>query len=124
MVNRTWAEKNKDFVTKLIAAIARKDAEYRANKASWTPDSNMVKATARVIGSKPEDVPNAMGAYNFPSAAEQASNKWLGGGKDSGVAKAMADTAQFLKEQGRITEVASDYSKFVNPEFAKAAAGN
>jgi taurine transport system substrate-binding protein len=122
MVNRAWAEKNKDFLTKFITAVAKKDAEYKANKAQWTATSDMVKAVAKVVGAKPEDVPNAMGAYNFPSAAEQASNKWLGGGKDSGVAKAMADTAQFLKEQGRITEVAKDYSKFVNPEFAKAAA--
>ena len=63
-----------------------------------------------------------MGAYIFPTAAEQASNTWLGGGKDSGVAKAMADTALFLKEQGRITEVPADFSRFVNDEYVKAAA--
>jgi taurine transport system substrate-binding protein len=42
--------------------------------------------------------------------------------KDGGVTKAMTDTASFLKEQGHIAEVATDYSKFVNLEFAKAAA--
>jgi taurine transport system substrate-binding protein len=122
MVNRTWAQNNKEFLTKLITAIAKQDAAYKANKAKWTADSEMVKATAKIVGAKPEDVPAAMAAYNFPSAAEQASNTWLGGGKDSGVAKAMADTARFLKEQGRITEVPADFSKFVNPEFAAAAA--
>jgi taurine transport system substrate-binding protein len=122
MVDKSWAEKNKDFVTKFIAAVAKKDAEFKANKAKWTADSEEVKATAKIVGAKPEDVPAAMAAYNFPSAAEQASNTWLGGGKDGGVAKAMADTALFLKEQGRITAVAADYSKFVNPEFAAAAA--
>ena len=122
MVNRAWAEQNKDFLTKLIAAIAKADADYKANKDKWTPDSEMVKATAKIVGAKPEDVPEAMAAYNFPSAAEQASNTWLGGGKDSGVAKAIMDTARFLKEQGRITELPSDPAKFVNPEFAAAAA--
>lgn len=122
MVNRAWAEKNKDFLTKFIAAVAKQDAAYVANKDKWTPDSEMVKATAKIVGAKPEDVPAAMGAYNFPSAAEQASKTWLGGGKDSGVAKAIMDTARFLKEQGRITELPGDPAKFVNPEFAAAAA--
>lgn len=122
MVNKAWADKNKDFVTKLVTLIAKKDAEYKANKAKWTADSEQVKATAKIVGAKPEDVPGAMGAYNFPSASEQASNKWLGGGKNGGAVKAMADTARFLKEQGRITEVPADFSKFVNAEFAAAAA--
>lgn len=122
MVNRAWAEQNKDFLTKFVATIAKADADYVANKDKWTPDSEMVKATAKIVGAKPEDVPEAMGDYNFPSAAEQASNTWLGGGKDSGVAKAIMDTAQFLKEQGRITELPTDPAKFVNPEYAAAAA--
>jgi taurine transport system substrate-binding protein len=122
MVNKAWAEKNQDFVTKLIAAIAKQDEAYKANQTKWTADSEDVKAVAKIVGAKPEDVPAAMAAYNFPSAKEQASNTWLGGGKDGGVAKAMADTASFLKEQGRITAVAPDYSAFVNPTYATAAA--
>jgi taurine transport system substrate-binding protein len=122
MVNKAWAEKNQDFITKLIAAIAKQDEAYKANKAKWTADSEDVKSVAKIVGAKPEDVPAAIAAYNFPSAKEQASNTWLGGGKDGGVAKAMADTASFLKEQGRITAVAPDYSAFVNPTYATAAA--
>jgi taurine transport system substrate-binding protein len=122
MVNKPWAEKNKDFVTKLIAAIAKQDAAYKANQAKWTAQSEEVKAVAKIVGAKPEDVPPAMAAYNFPSAKEQASSKWLGGGKSGGIAKSMADTAQFLKAQGRLTNVEADYSKFVNPAFAAAAA--
>ena len=53
---------------------------------------------------------------------EQATPAWLGGGKDGKVAKALANTAAFLKAQGRITEVPDDFSKFVDPEFAAAAA--
>jgi len=122
MVNRAWAEQNKEFVTKFIAAIAKADADYVANKDKWTPDSPMVQATAKVVGAKPEDVPAAMADYNFPSAAEQASSAWLGGGKDSVVAKAILDTAKFLKDQGRITELPSNPENFVNPEFVAAAA--
>ena len=63
-----------------------------------------------------------MADYNFPTVAEQASATWLGGGKDGGVAKAVLDTAEFLKEQGRITAIPTDVAKSVNPEFAAAAA--
>jgi len=122
MVNKAWAEKNQDFVTKLIAAVAKQDQAYKAAQAKWTADSEEVKAVAKIVGAKPEDVPAAMAAYNFPSAKEQASDTWLGGGRNGGVAKAMADTANFLKEQGRITAVAPDYSVFVNPAYAAAAA--
>lgn len=122
MVNRAWAEKNKDFLTKLIALMAKQDAEYVANQAKWTADSEMAKVTGKIVGAKPEDVPGAMAAYAFPSAKEQASKTWLGGGKDSGVAKAFADTAVFLKEQGRITDVPADFSKYVNDEYVAAAA--
>jgi taurine transport system substrate-binding protein len=67
------------------------------------------------------NAPAVLAEYGFPTAAEQASNAWLGGGKDSGVAKAMANTAQFLKEQGRITDIPADFGKFVNAEYAIAA---
>jgi len=34
MVNRAWAEQNKEFVTKFIAAIAKADADYVATRTS------------------------------------------------------------------------------------------
>jgi taurine transport system substrate-binding protein len=122
MVNKAWAEKNKEFVTALVKELAKADAAYKANAAKYTADSEEVKTIAKVVGAKPEDVPAALKDYGFPTAAEQASDKWLGGGANSGVAKAMANTATFLKEQGRITDIPKDFGKFVNPEFAAAAA--
>jgi taurine transport system substrate-binding protein len=105
----------------LVRLMAKADEDYRANKAKWTADSAQVKAVAKISGADPKDVPEGMAAYKFPTLQEQASKEWLGGGKDSGVAKALAETAKFLKEQGRITEVAPDYSKFVTDEYVKAA---
>ncbi len=35
---------------------------------------------------------------------------------------ALENTAKFLMEQKRITEMPADFGKFVNPEFAAAAA--
>jgi taurine transport system substrate-binding protein len=121
IVNKAWAEKNKDFLKVYVREIAKADAAYRANKAKWTKDSEEAKQIAKIVGAKPEDVPNILADYRFPTAQEQASNTWLGGGANSGVAKAMANTAAFLKEQGRITDIPKDFGKFVNPEYAAAA---
>jgi taurine transport system substrate-binding protein len=122
MVNKAWADKNKEFVTALVKEMAKADAAFKADKAKYTPDSDLVKTIAKVVGAEPKDVPATLNDYGFPTAAEQASDKWLGGGANSGVAKAMANTAAFLKEQGRITDIPKDFGKFVNPEYAAAAA--
>jgi taurine transport system substrate-binding protein len=121
MVDRRWAEGNKDFMVALVKAIAAKDAAYKADKAKWTADSAEAKSVAKVSGAEIGDVPNALGAYGFLSLEEQASPAWLGGGKERGAAKALADTAAFLKEQGRVTDVPADFSKFVTDAYVKAA---
>jgi taurine transport system substrate-binding protein len=50
---------------------------------------------------------------------EQLGPKWLGGA----AAKAMTDTAAFLKEQGRIQEVKPDYRAFVTDVYIRKAMG-
>lgn len=121
MVDRSWAAKNQDFMVKLVTMIAKADADYRDNKAKWTVNSPEVQAVAKVSGADPKDVPAAMAAYVFPTLEQQASATWLGGGKEGGAAKALRDTAEFLKSQGSISSVAPDYSKFVTPAYVDAA---
>jgi len=120
IANRAWAAANKDFVAAFVKMMADADAKYRANPATYAKDN--AAAIAKIVGAKPDDVPGVLADYAFPTAAEQASDKWLGGSANSGVAKALANTAQFLLDQKRITEVPKDFGKFVNPEFAAAAA--
>ncbi|ODT17797.1 taurine ABC transporter substrate-binding protein [Hyphomicrobium sp. CS1BSMeth3] len=122
IANRAWAAQHKDFVTGFVKIMAQADADYRANPGKYAKGSDNAAAIAKVVGAKPDDVPAVLADYAFPTAAEQASDKWLGGGANGGVAKALANTAQFLLEQKRITEVPKDFGKFVNPEFAAAAA--
>ena len=122
IVNRAWAEKNKEFVAAFVREMDKANADYRANKAKYTADSDQVKAIAKVVGAAPADVPASLDEYAFPTAAQEAGSAWLGGGKDGGVAKALANTAVFLKQQGRITEIPDDFGKFVDPEYAAAAA--
>ena len=61
-----------------------------------------------------------MALYRFPTLAEQNS-KWLGGGKDSIAAKALAATAQFQLSQKQIEKMLPDYSTAVNATYVRDA---
>ncbi|HZQ63192.1 MAG TPA: taurine ABC transporter substrate-binding protein [Casimicrobiaceae bacterium] len=120
VVNKNWAKDHRDFMVQFVKTLAKWDENYRKNKAKWTPDSPEVKAVAKWSGAKPEDVPAGMALYGFPTLAEQNS-KWLGGGKNSVAAKALAATAQFQLSQKQIEKVLPDYSVTVNPSYVQAA---
>ena len=123
IVNKKWGKEHEAFMVEFVKALAKADNDYRANKAKWTVDSPQAKAVAKWTKADVKDVPGSMALYGFPSMQEQASKTWLGGGKDGGAAKAIADTAAFLKEQGRVQAVASDYSSFVNMNYLQKAMG-
>jgi taurine transport system substrate-binding protein len=121
VVDKTFARQNPDFMAAFVRALAKADDDYRKNQAAWSASSPQVQAVAKITGAKPEDVPSAMSLYRFPTMEEQASNTWLGGGKDGGAARALAFTSAFLKEQGRVEKVLPDYGTAVNPEWVKRA---
>jgi len=121
IANKDWAKANKDFMVKFVKVMAAADDNYRKNKAKWSSGSDEVKAVAKWSGAKADDVPGSIGLYAFPTAQEQAS-KWLGGGKNSVAAKALAATAEFQLSQKQIEKSLPDYSVVVNPTYAQEAA--
>ena len=118
VVDKTWADTNKPFMVTFVKLLADEDSRYAADKASWTADSEPVKAVAKWTGATAADVPAGMAAYRFPTLVQQASATWLGGGATT----ALKNTADFLKEQGKVQDLAPDYARYVTDEFVKAAA--
>jgi taurine transport system substrate-binding protein len=104
-----------------VKAIAKADADYKAHPAAWADTSDKAKAVAKWSGGKVENVPDSMKLYGFPSLQEQASPSWLGGGTSGAAAKALAQQANFLKDQGRLTSVVPDYAKSVTTEWVTKA---
>ncbi len=117
VVNAKWAADNEAFMVALVKALNKADSLYRANAPKWTTDSAEVKAVAKWTKADAKDVPAAMALYKFPTMAEQLSPTWLGGG----AAKAMANTATFVKEQGRIQEIKADYGAYVTSVYVQNA---
>ncbi|TNC06636.1 taurine ABC transporter substrate-binding protein [Methylobacterium terricola] len=107
-----------DFATTFVRLLAAADADYARNGSSWTVGSPQVTAIAKWTGAAPADVPEGLAAYRFPTLEGQASAQWLGGG----AASALRSTAEFLKAQGRVPDLAPDYGAYVTADVAKAAA--
>lgn len=122
VVARGWAERNRDFLVRLVRMVAEADEAYRRDPAGWTPDSPAVKAVVGLLGGDPADVPAELALRRFPTLEEQASARWLGGGAEGGAARTLRSTAEFLLAHGRIEAVLPDYAKFVTPAFVEAAA--
>ncbi len=117
VVQARWAAQHEDFLVALVKALARADEAYRSQSASWTADSPQIKAIAKWSKADAKDVPAAIALYRFPSLQEQLSPAWLGGG----AAKALANTATFLKEQGRVQDIKPDYGSFVTDVYVRKA---
>jgi taurine transport system substrate-binding protein len=94
----------------------------RNDPAAWTAGSDNVKLIARLQGGTPEENAGRLRQTRTIPLQEQTSAAWLGGGDQGGVAKVLADTAQFLKEQHKITRVQASYGAFATPAFAEGSA--
>ncbi|WP_341313376.1 taurine ABC transporter substrate-binding protein [Paraburkholderia sp. IMGN_8] len=122
VVDRKFASQNAEFVARFVKVLAATDASYRDHTSAWTATSPQVEAVAKESGATAQEVPASLALYAFPTPAQQASNAWLGGGAQSGAAKSLAATAAFLKTQGTIQNVLTDYSTGVDPQFVQSAA--
>jgi taurine transport system substrate-binding protein len=118
-VNAKWAAENEAFMVAFVKALNRASAQVRDNLSKWTPDSPEIKAVAKWTRADPKDVPAAMSLYRFPTAEEQLTSTWLGGG----VAQAMSNTASFLKAQGRIQNAKPSYVDNVTDVYVRKALG-
>ena len=118
IVRKDYAEANPDVVKAFVKVTGDAYAAYLADPAAWGPDSPEAANIAKLTGANAADVPALLKGYVFPTPSEQAGPNYLGGA----TVKAIADTAAFLAEQGKIPAPLADYSAYVNPSFVAAAA--
>jgi taurine transport system substrate-binding protein len=110
-----FAHDNPDFLKSFVAVIDKYQKSFTEDKAAWGPDSANAKTLASFLGGKPEDQAAALKNLSLLTPDQQASAAWLGGGDKSGAAAILKATAEFLKEQKKISEVLPTYAAFVTP---------
>jgi len=112
-----FCEKYPEIVTSFVRVTGDAYATYRNDPTAWDAKSPQVAKIARITGEKPDNIPESLSGRVFPLLSEQLSPELLGGG----LAKAVADTSAFLREQGKIPSVLSDYAPYISSKFVKAA---
>ena len=117
VVNKSYAEANPDKIVAFLKAVDKVNGMYLADKAAWTADSEPVKALAAATGADPAQVPGILEGFTFLPIADQTGEAWL-----ATAAPKIKTTADFLVKAGRIDAALDDYSGFVNPTYAAAAA--
>ena len=118
IVRKDFADKNPDVVKAWVKVTADAYTAYLADPAKWTATSPEAAAIAKLTGANAADVPELLKGYVFPSVKDQAGPDFLGGA----TVKAIAATAAFLAEQGKIPAALPDYAPYVNATFAAAVA--
>jgi taurine transport system substrate-binding protein len=115
-----FADKNPDFLKSFAGVINASYASFANDKAAWGPDSDNAKLLAKQLGGTAEQQSAALKNLTLLTPEVQASDAWLGGGEKSGAAKILKDTANFLKDQGKVSEVLPSYAAFVTPDAVVA----
>jgi taurine transport system substrate-binding protein len=115
-----FAEENPAFLKSFASVIDEYATSFATDKAAWGPESENAQLLAKLLGGTPQDHAAALTNLSLLSLDQQASDAWLGGGENSGAAKILKDTAEFLKEQKKITAVLPSYGAFVTPEVVRA----
>ena len=74
----------------------------RQSRELSVPIQKTPKKIVKLVGGEAKDVAGVLALYDFPDMKAQASNAWLGGGKDGGAAKALFFTSEFLKKEKKV----------------------
>ena len=116
VVGTEFAKANAEGVAAFAKVFDEANAEYLKDPAAWGADSAPVKAMAEMTGADPAQIPAILEGFKFLSLKDQLGPQWLGSAP-----KIMKETADFLKEAGRIDAVGEDYAPFVNLSIIEAA---
>lgn len=111
VVRKDFARQHPEVVTAFARSAIAAQQAYIANPEQWLQQPDNLSKLSRLSGVPESDVPGLVKGNTYLTAQQQVEQL----GKP--VNKAIVDTAQFLKEQGKVPDAASDYSSFVTTRF-------
>jgi len=111
IVRKDFAAKHPEIVTAFAKVTLDAYADYHKDPKAWLANQSNVDKLVKLSGAKATDIPLLLQGNVYPLATDQA--QLLG----APTTKALADTAAFLKEQGKVDAVLPDYAPSVNARF-------
>lgn len=116
VVRKDFARQHPDVVAAFAKSALAAQKGYIDNPDEWLKQPENLSKLSRLSGVPEGDVPGLVKGNTYLTASQQTEQ--LSGP----VNKAIVDTAQFLKAQGKVPAVAADYSQFVTDRFVKTQA--
>lgn len=113
VVRKDFAEKHPEVVKAFAKSAIEAQRAYIDNPDKWLAQPENISKLSRLSGVPEADVPVLVKGNTYLTAEQQAQ------ALNGQVNKAIVDTAQFLKAQGKVPDVATDYSQYVTDRFVK-----
>ncbi|EMK5833338.1 taurine ABC transporter substrate-binding protein [Citrobacter sedlakii] len=111
VVRKDFADSHPEVVKAFAKSALDAQQPYIADPDAWLKQSENLRKLSRLSGVPEADVPGLVKGNSYLTAQQQIVEL------NGPVNKAIIDTAQFLKAQGKVPAVASDYSQFVTDRF-------
>jgi len=111
-VSTQWAQENPELLAKFLKVTADMNAKYAAGESS-----QMMATISKAAGMDKKATEETLSGFVFPTAMEQLSSKWLGGGTQ----KFLKEVADFFVAQGTIPKARSSYENAVDASYLRAA---
>jgi taurine transport system substrate-binding protein len=116
VVRKDFAQQHPEVVAAFAKSALAAQKSYIDNPDIWLKQPDNLSKLSRLSGVPESDVPVLVKGNTYLTANQQTEQ--LSGP----VNKAIIDTAQFLKAQGKVPAVETDYSQFVTDRFVKPLA--
>lgn len=111
VVRKDFADSHPEVVKAFAKSALDAQQPYIADPDAWLKQSENLRKLSRLSGVPEADVPGLVKGNSYLTAQQQIAEL------NGPVNKAIIDTAHFLKAQGKVPAVASDYSQFVTDRF-------
>ena len=113
-VPSSYAAEHPEQLAKFLKVTADMNEKFK------TDAEEMIPVIAKDAGMDEEATKATLAGFEFPSAEEQMSDKWLGGGTQ----KFLKEVGDFFVSTKNIPEARDSYDSAVNTEPMKSATGN
>ncbi|NKE92990.1 taurine ABC transporter substrate-binding protein [Pantoea agglomerans] len=113
VVRKDFAQQHPEIVTAFARSALDAQQAYLNSSDSWLKQSDNLSKLSRLSGVPEAQVPGLVKGNTYLTAQQQVEQL----GKP--VNKAIVDTAQFLKAQGRVPQADNDYSSYVTSRFVE-----